>query len=402
MVPDFRVWELFRTMPLVSGFSRGSPVYTALAFRRCSVLISLHPHRLSKPRDLDAKSRSNLFTHSPNIKKNTNHPYAGGIQNMDIETKPYAGGIQNMDIETKPYAGRIQNMDIETKSKHWDLFFPMNCSSSVIGACGEETIGVRGGSEAAAVVGVGAVVLEISGGKLRTDTLSNEGATVAERLACSPPTKAIRVQSPVGSFTWESCRTMPLVGGSSRGCPVSPALSFRRCSIFTSITLIGSQDLDDHDGSTARLARRSDEALGVRVSVARIAPSLLDQGRAAELGPNLLVRQLATHQGQPASISSGVAPGFSHVGIVLDDAACQRVFTGYSRFPRLCIPAPLYPRVSFHVVSSDDGHLRVAAGKPDKIDVKLVYTEVDFVTGSQFIRHALDDSEPIADLQGNK
>ncbi|KAJ8868745.1 hypothetical protein PR048_030285 [Dryococelus australis] len=34
------------------------------------------------------------------------------------------------------------------------------------------------------------------------------------------------------------------------------------------------------DGNTARLARRSDEALGVRVSVARIAPSLLNLGRA--------------------------------------------------------------------------------------------------------------------------
>ncbi|KAJ8897433.1 hypothetical protein PR048_002779 [Dryococelus australis] len=37
-----------------------------------------------------------------------------------------------------------------------------------------------------------------------------------------------------------------------------------------------------------------------------------------------------------------------------------------------------------------------------KIDVKHVYTEVDYVIGSQFIRHALHDSEPIADLQGNK
>ncbi|KAJ8866560.1 hypothetical protein PR048_032419 [Dryococelus australis] len=35
------------------------------------------------------------------------------------------------------------------------------------------------------------------------------------------------------------------------------------------------------DGNTARLARRSDEALGGRASVARIAPSLLDLGRAA-------------------------------------------------------------------------------------------------------------------------
>ncbi|KAJ8868929.1 hypothetical protein PR048_030470 [Dryococelus australis] len=40
-----------------------------------------------------------------------------------------------------------------------------------------------------------------------------------------------------------------------------------------------------HDGNTARLARRSDEALGVRASVARIAPSLLDLGRAAPSHP---------------------------------------------------------------------------------------------------------------------
>ncbi|KAJ8865875.1 hypothetical protein PR048_033398 [Dryococelus australis] len=54
------------------------------------------------------------------------------------------------------------------------------------------------------------------------------------------------VQSQAGSpdfRKWESCRTMPLVGGFSRGFPVSPTPSFRRCSIFTSITLIGSRDL---------------------------------------------------------------------------------------------------------------------------------------------------------------
>ncbi|KAJ8893683.1 hypothetical protein PR048_006283 [Dryococelus australis] len=41
-----------------------------------------------------------------------------------------------------------------------------------------------------------------------------------------------------------------------------------------------SADVFPSDGNTARLARRSDEALGVRVSVARIAPSLLDLERA--------------------------------------------------------------------------------------------------------------------------
>ncbi|KAJ8878334.1 hypothetical protein PR048_018911 [Dryococelus australis] len=38
----------------------------------------------------------------------------------------------------------------------------------------------------------------------------------------------------------------------------------------------------------------------------------------------------------------------------------------------------------------------------DKIDFKRVYTEVTFTIRSEFIRHALDDFAPIADLQGNK
>ncbi|KAJ8869144.1 hypothetical protein PR048_030712 [Dryococelus australis] len=40
-------------------------------------------------------------------------------------------------------------------------------------------------------------------------------------------------------------------------------------------------------------------------------------------------------------------------------------------------------------------------GYTDKIDFKRVYT-VTFAIGSEFIMHALDDSEPTADLQGNK
>ncbi|KAJ8896300.1 hypothetical protein PR048_001644 [Dryococelus australis] len=58
----------------------------------------------------------------------------------------------------------------------------------------------------------------------------------------------------------------------------------------------------------------------------------------------------ASHLGDPGPIPGGFAPGFSHVGIVLDDAARRRVFSGYTRFPRPCIPAPLHPKVSFHVV----------------------------------------------------
>ncbi|KAJ8891501.1 hypothetical protein PR048_004029 [Dryococelus australis] len=74
--------------------------------------------------------------------------------------------------------------------------------------------------------------------KVANFNFHGEGAAVAERLACSPPTKAIRVQSPAGSLTdcRESVWTMPLAGWSSLESPVSSA-------ILTSTTPIDSQDL---------------------------------------------------------------------------------------------------------------------------------------------------------------
>ncbi|KAJ8883934.1 hypothetical protein PR048_015789 [Dryococelus australis] len=54
-----------------------------------------------------------------------------------------------------------------------------------------------------------------------------------------PPAVARNKQA----HSWESCGTMPLVGGFSRGYTVSPAPSFRCRSIFTSITHVDSQDL---------------------------------------------------------------------------------------------------------------------------------------------------------------
>ncbi|KAJ8867578.1 hypothetical protein PR048_031380 [Dryococelus australis] len=111
-----------------------------------------------------------------------------------------------------------------------------------------------------------------------------------------------------------SFRTMMLDGGFSRGSPVSlPPLHSGAAPYSLHFTLIGSRDLDVMSRQMSSLtrirlssvrsavtvtpetlhafARRSDETLGVRVSVARIAPSLLDLGRAAtyqfERGLNL-------------------------------------------------------------------------------------------------------------------
>ncbi|KAJ8873630.1 hypothetical protein PR048_024452 [Dryococelus australis] len=52
-----------------------------------------------------------------------------------------------------------------------------------------------------------------------------------------------------------------------------------------------------------------------------------------------VVRLLASHQSEPGSIPSRVDLGFSHVGIVPDDAAGRRVFSGISRSGSTFIPA---------------------------------------------------------------
>ncbi|KAJ8867543.1 hypothetical protein PR048_031345 [Dryococelus australis] len=68
-----------------------------------------------------------------------------------------------------------------------------------------------------------------------------DGAAVAERLACLPPTKAIRVQSPAGSLR------IFARGDRAGRCRWSTGLLgclLGRCSMLTSVTLVGSQDLD--------------------------------------------------------------------------------------------------------------------------------------------------------------
>ncbi|KAJ8895014.1 hypothetical protein PR048_000323 [Dryococelus australis] len=63
-------------------------------------------------------------------------------------------------------------------------------------------------------------------------------------------------------------------------------------------------------------------------------------------GCGVVVRLLTSRQNEPGSIPIGVAPGLSHVGIVPDDAAGQRVFSGISRFPHPFIPALLHTHLA--------------------------------------------------------
>ncbi|KAJ8880459.1 hypothetical protein PR048_016929 [Dryococelus australis] len=77
----------------------------------------------------------------------------------------------------------------------------------------------------------------------------------------------------------------------SRFPSFAEAVSEMTNSLFCNLSFHPICAVQDHDGNTARLARRSDEALGVRVSVARIAPSLLDLGRAVLSGTGMKGRR---------------------------------------------------------------------------------------------------------------
>ncbi|KAJ8866480.1 hypothetical protein PR048_032323 [Dryococelus australis] len=195
--------------------------------------------------------------------------------------------------------------------------------------------------------------------------------------------------------TWESCRTMPLVGGFSRESPVSPCIPALLHTHLTSpLPTLRTRSLQfitaaacpprtpssfilailDDPVNTARLARRSDEALGVRVSVARIAPSLLDLGRGVPSHSGLRIapvplailispilkagdwRLACSPPTKAIRVQHNPRPvhsGFSHVGIVPDDAVGRRDFSGISSFPSPFIPALLHARLNhLHRLSS--------------------------------------------------
>ncbi|KAJ8876917.1 hypothetical protein PR048_021366 [Dryococelus australis] len=170
---------------------------------------------------------------------------------------------------------------------------------------------------------------------------ARDDAVVAERLACSPPTKGNRVQSPAGSPDLRMWETMPLVGGFFLGSPVSPGISLRRCSILTSISLIASQHLAvkrrpnifihslkncvEFEFVSAYRMWGGDEAnIYTTLNLSQI--TIMTESLSTRWGPRW-------RSGESSSIPGRAIPRFSHVGIVPDDTVGRRVFPVISRPP---------------------------------------------------------------------
>ncbi|KAJ8879993.1 hypothetical protein PR048_020614 [Dryococelus australis] len=276
-LPDFRNWEPCRTMPLVGGFSRGSPFSPASSIRRCSILTSFHPHWLSL---FHIFLRMELKSQQPDEHDTTGRHDDRARQNITyfIQCSQYHDEICTTN-ESDTTESRIEPTFVGVSGLK---FGRANITVTLIVKC--RRVGFVGHHD---VKVCGNVWIHFAGGKPGPDEqmttkkfpvqdwphnsryvpvpstrhhgwvlhyttpvpnfILPTGAAVAEqRSARSPPTKANRFQSTAGSpdfRKWESCQMMPLVGGFSRGSPVSLVPSFRRRSTLTPIVLIGSPDL---------------------------------------------------------------------------------------------------------------------------------------------------------------
>ncbi|KAJ8873638.1 hypothetical protein PR048_024460 [Dryococelus australis] len=222
------MWESCRTIPLVCRFSRGSPVSPALLFRRCSILSSF-THIGSQ--DLDVKSHPNLFTHSSNIVPMQLKYVKDKIDFKRVYTEvTFAIGsefIRHALDDCTPIADLQANEKRIPYCQMWET-----SSTGQQTGTTQQIYGSVARGRCLFVVGPSERE-DTEDGYVRASTSAilislwnhAQGATVAERLVCSPPTKVNLVRSPAGSpdfRKWEWRRTIPLVGGFSRGSSISP------------------------------------------------------------------------------------------------------------------------------------------------------------------------------------
>ncbi|KAJ8887826.1 hypothetical protein PR048_014044 [Dryococelus australis] len=197
-LPDYRMWESCRAMPMPfhSGAAPYSPQSPSPALKH-SLPKSLHSLTPSYDRRMNKVTRHTTMLNSHRVEE-----YATCLQ-VDLKQGFQKGSL----YREQPIVARDGT----------------SCSKPQ--------------SESAVERAVLAALTAVPMSRLRLCRRGQGGRTVS--LLASQ-------QSTTGSPDFpkqESCRTMPLVGGSSRGPPVSPTPSFWRRSILTSITLIGCQDL---------------------------------------------------------------------------------------------------------------------------------------------------------------
>ncbi|KAJ8866649.1 hypothetical protein PR048_032510 [Dryococelus australis] len=413
-LPDFRMWESCRTIPMVDGFSRGSPVSLAPYSPQITLIGS---------KDLSVKGRPNLFTSLD-----------------DLLSMIYMSSTALPPL-TSWRPGRSAGLPIWPR-RPWLQFRLTSVYIALYGRVLLQCLSPAGLFAAA-------------------------GATVADRLACSPPTKAIRVQSPAGSLRNFACGNragrcrwlagflgdllspLPLHSGAAPFSPQSPS-SALKTSMLRAVQISSLFEQLTMSIMTSPSTRRCRETC--TLLVVEVCCSFIPCGVWC-LSPRGSHRALQTEGGKGEKLTRGRYYPSGRVGTGSDKRGRaggnggrvagkrnekeggegrRELTRGAFSFQRSSVALPclrscsetrlihqlqtrrrnvrrrrrsrkrgfFYPRRNSTLLPTG---LPVPRIRDDKIDFKRVYTEVVCaIIGSEFIRHTLDDSAPIADLQGSK
>ncbi|KAJ8870569.1 hypothetical protein PR048_029592 [Dryococelus australis] len=170
--------------------------------------------------------------------------------------------------------------------------------------------------------------------------------------------------------------------------PLTPPLHSGAAPYSPHFTLICSQDLDVTATQFSPLHSKTMHALDDSAPIADL----------QENKKRIPCCQMWSNTGATANEQTAEIRLYSGLWSLSYSLCCQQVVRG----PR---PDPAqHPNTEFTARFPGSREVRrVTRTSPgDKVDLKHVYTEVDIAIGSQFITLTLDDSEPMADLQGNK
>ncbi|KAJ8871863.1 hypothetical protein PR048_028203 [Dryococelus australis] len=282
------------------GFFRGSPVSLAPAFRRRYYFTKLHPHRLLEPLFLRVAQISSLDLRTTNFNVGWRLAMlaAGSRYCTVLRRERGVGGVAGAELQagrafprpgalvpqpSLPYIHHYRNK-VYIKLKTRKIEYTLNLNRRVWSSAGMKGRGKKGdpreipptsgivqhdshvrkyGNDPA---GDRASILQPACDSRWTNYIDffsyHEGAAVAKRLDCSPPTKANRVQYPTGSLPdfqkWESfpppfhpgllkttlLRAAPNL--STLNSTLTVNWKQRICSLLETLSTVGSQEVKVH------------------------------------------------------------------------------------------------------------------------------------------------------------
>ncbi|KAJ8867565.1 hypothetical protein PR048_031367 [Dryococelus australis] len=372
ITPDFRMWESSRTIPLVGGISRGSPVSPALSFRRCSNSPH-HAHRLSKPRCLRWKAYMIMPSNiEPRHERDCSYHLATAVG--ETPSASHVRGIRVAVATDRPLPRPAGLITITTHHK-----IMVRCEA-MLSEC--SALGSQPSTNMFRFVTVQQNVRSL----MMCRSGENREMSVRTYVVCGQhrdcgslfPTSTIgseelvRIQPAGAVILWNARERIRR--------PLREGTDLRRCPHSLAFSLIGNR--------TLRSSRHSDKQTTEQSRDQPLKNGTADKARLTRV----------PHPGVPDRVRERRRGWGSSRGV---RSALTR--------SRACGTLDAGARTARYVAREIKIHLleyklwrKIDKSKMDKLDFQHVCIEVTFVIGSQFTRHFLDDSEPIADLQGNR